>query len=149
MSELSIEEIKQYLPHRYPFLLVDRVLEYKSKDYLYAIKNITFNEPCFTGHFPEQSIYPGVLITEGMAQASALLGTLSMEHQVQNGMSYYLVGVDKARFRKPTTPGDQLRFEIEFISVRRNMWKFAAKVKVDDALAAEAELLTTIVEEKI
>lgn len=148
MSELSIEQIKQYLPHRYPFLLVDRVLDYKSKQYLHGIKNITFNEPCFTGHFPEQSIFPGVLITEAMAQASALLGALSMERQAEHGMSYYLVGIDKARFRRPTIPGDQLRFEIEFISVRRNMWKFSAKAKVDDVLAAEAELLTTIVEDK-
>lgn len=144
MPTLSCEEIKNHLPHRYPFLLVDRVVDYKEHDYLIALKNITVNEPCFTGHFPEESIYPGVLITETMAQAAALLGEVSMVEKPGEDALYFLVGIDKVRFKKPVVPGDQLIVEVKFIKVKRNIWCFKTVAKVDDKVVASGELLTTI-----
>jgi len=144
---IDIEEIKKILPHRYPFLLIDRVIEVKQGECIKAIKNITYNEPCFQGHFPSKSIMPGVLIIEAFAQATALLGAYGLD-EVRNSENelYYLVSVDKARFRKPATPGDQLIINVKFLSVKRGMWKFNASACVDSEEVASAELLTTIME---
>ena len=144
---IDIEEIKKILPHRYPFLLIDRVIEVKQGECIKAIKNITYNEPCFQGHFPSKSVMPGVLIIEAFAQATALLGAYGLD-EVRNSENelYYLVSVDKARFRKPAGPGDQLIINVKFLSVKRGMWKFNASACVDSEEVASAELLTTITE---
>jgi len=144
MNTLDIQEIKEILPHRYPFLLVDKVLAYEPRDFLTAIKNVTYNEPCFQGHFPEMTIFPGVLIIEAMAQAAALLGFISMDQKPQAGSVYYLVGVDKARFKKTVHPGDQIALDIKFIKLRKNIWRFSATASVDDQIVASAQLLTTV-----
>ena len=144
MNTLDIQKIKEFLPHRYPFLLVDKVLAYEPGESLTAIKNVTFNEPCFQGHFPERSIFPGVLIIEAMAQAAALLGCVTMEERPEDGSIYYLVGVDKARFKKTVHPGDQITLSIKFIKLRKNIWRFSARAMVDEKLVASAEILTTV-----
>jgi len=141
---LNINQIKNILPHRYPFLLIDRVLEYEKMDYLTAIKNVTMNEPFFQGHFPDKPIMPGVLIVEAMAQAAAILGELSMNEISPAGALYYLVGVDKVRFRKIVEPGDQIHIAVKFLTVRRNIWKFSTNASVDDTIVASADLLTTV-----
>jgi 3-hydroxyacyl-[acyl-carrier-protein] dehydratase len=146
MTILNINQIKKVLPHRYPFLLVDRVIEFESGVYLKAIKNVTVNEPFFQGHFPQQPIMPGVLIIEAMAQATALYGELAIKGGMADDILYYLVGVDKARFRKTVGPGDQLVLQVDFNTVRRNIWKFTTTAKVDEKLVASAELMTTIAE---
>ena len=144
---IDIEEIKKILPHRYPFLLIDRVIEVKQGDYIKALKNITYNEPFFHGHFPNKSVMPGVLIIEAFAQATALLGAYGFnEVRDSDNELYYLLGVDKARFRKPAGPGDQIIIEVKFITVKRGIWKFEANAYVDSDEVASAELLTTIME---
>ena len=143
MTTLNSEQIKKLLPHRYPFLLVDKVLDYQAGESLRAIKNVAVNEPFFLGHFPGKSVMPGVLIVEAMAQAAAILGILSGAEPPPEETLYYLVGVDKARFRKPAVPGDQLLMEVKFVAVRRNIWKFSATTRVDGRLIASTELLTT------
>lgn len=146
MPTLNSDEIKKLLPHRYPFLLIDRVIDYEINKSLVAIKNVTINEPFFLGHFPDKPIMPGVLIVEAMAQSSATLGGLSMKGKPAEGALYYLVGVDKARFRQTVVPGDQVVIHVDFLTVRRNIWKFSATAKVDDKIVAEANFLTTVVE---
>ncbi len=146
MSILNINQIKKILPHRYPFLLVDKVIDFKTGEYLVAIKNVTVNEPFFEGHFPKQPIMPGVLIVEAMAQATALYGELAVKDGMDDDILYYLVGVDKARFRQTVGPGDQLELQVNFETVRRNIWKFATTAKVDGKIVASANLLTTIAE---
>lgn len=144
---IDIEKIKDILPHRYPFLLVDRVLEVEKGNYIKAIKNITINEPFFQGHFPSKSIMPGVLIIEALAQAAGLLGALGFEEgDVSEDSLFYLVGVDKVRFRKPVGPGDQLILDVKFIALKRNIWKFHASAYVDSHLVTSAEILTTVME---
>ena len=144
MNTLDIQKIKEFLPHRYPFLLVDRVLDYKPNEFITAIKNVTYNEPCFQGHFPENPIFPGVLIIEAMAQTAALLGCVSMEDEPDVEAIYYLVGVDRARFKKTVHPGDQIMLNARFIKLRKNIWRFSATATVDDNLVASADLLTTV-----
>ena len=146
MDKIDINLIKNYLPHRYPFLLIDRIINYEKDKCLTALKNVTFNEPFFLGHFPQKPIMPGVLIVEAMAQSSAILGKLSMEQQPEEGSLYYLVGIDKARFRQIVVPGDQLLLKVDFLTVRRNIWKFSATASVEDKTVASAEFLTTVVE---
>ncbi len=146
MNTLDIHEIKQLLPHRYPFLLVDRVSSYEPGDSLTAIKNVSYNEPCFQGHFPEKPIFPGVLVIEAMAQAAALLGCVSMNEKPDDRSIYYLVGVDKARFKNIVEPGDQIIFNVKFIKLRKNIWRFAVTATVDEKVVASAELLTTVVD---
>ena len=146
MSILNINQIKKILPHRYPFLLVDKVIDFKTGEYLVAIKNVTINEPFFEGHFPQQPIMPGVLIIEAMAQATALYGELAVKDGMDDDILYYLVGVDKARFRQTVGPGDQLELQVNFETVRRNIWKFATTAKVDGKIVASANLMTTIAE---
>ncbi len=144
MKTLDIQKIKELLPHRYPFLLIDKVLDYEEGEFLTAIKNVTYNEPCFQGHFPEWSVFPGVLIIEAMAQAAAILGCFSMEKKPEPGSIYYLVGVDKARFKKTVHPGDKITLDIKFIKVRKGIWRFSATATVDDKIVSTAELLTTV-----
>ena len=144
MNTLDIQKIRELLPHRYPFLMVDKVLAYEPGEFLTAIKNVTFNEPCFQGHFPEKPIFPGVLIIEAMAQAAALLGCVTMDERPKDGSIYYLVGVDKARFKKTVHPGDLISLNIKFIKLRKGIWRFSARAMVDEKLVASAELLTTV-----
>lgn len=141
-GELNIREIMERLPHRYPFLLVDRVLSYEAGVTLTAIKNVTFDEPCFTGHFPGQPIFPGVLIIETMAQATGLLGALTMGGTFDADSLYLLVGVDKVRFRRPVTPGDQLRIVVDLINRKRGIWKFAARADVDGDTVCTGEIMS-------
>lgn len=144
---IDVEKIKTILPHRYPFLLIDRVLEVEQGKSIKALKNVTVNEPFFQGHFPNKSIMPGVLIVEAFAQAAALLGALGFdENRTSEDELYYLVGVDKTRFRKPVEPGDQLILDVEFLTVKRNIWKFHASATVDSKLVASSDLLTTLME---
>jgi 3-hydroxyacyl-[acyl-carrier-protein] dehydratase len=138
---LDIQAIKEYLPHRYPFLLVDRVLEVEPHKRLLAIKNVTYNEPFFTGHFPAQPIMPGVLIIEALAQATGLLAGASVEGLMGKGRTYYLVGLDKVRFKRPVVPGDQLRLEATYIRHKRNIWAFACRAEVEGDLVASAEIM--------
>ena len=146
MAEIDINEIKNYLPHRYPFLLLDKVLDYVPGESITALKNVTVNEPFFHGHFPQEPLMPGVLIIEAMAQAAAILGVISgaESREALGDVLYYLVGVDKARFRKTVLPGDQLIIEVKFNTVKRNIWKFSATAKVDGKLVASTDLLTTV-----
>ena len=144
MSEMNIEQIKEYLPHRFPFLLIDRVVSFEKDQRIVAIKNVTVNEPFFPGHFPHLHVMPGVLIVEAMAQAAAVLSLRSLGHKNDGKWVYYFVGIDGARFKKPVTPGDQLRIEVEAGAQKRGMAKFIAVAKVDDQVAAEAELLCAL-----
>ncbi len=149
MITLDINQIKNYLPHRYPFLLLDKVVDIVPGQTITAVKNVTVNEPFFLGHFPQQPLMPGVLIIEAMAQAAAILGVISgAEARTEDldGVLYYLVGIDKARFRKTVGPGDQLIIEVRFITMRRNIWRFSATATVDGKLVANTELLTTVSE---
>ncbi len=143
MNSLDIDAIKACLPHRYPFLLVDKVLSYEVNQSLTAVKNVTANEPYFQGHFPNKPVMPGVLIIEAMAQATGLLGCLSTDNNGLDGSLYYLVAVDKARFRRPVEPGDQLIITVEFEKVRRGIWCFDVTAKVEGELVAAANLMTT------
>jgi 3-hydroxyacyl-[acyl-carrier-protein] dehydratase len=144
VSAMTTEEIKQYLPHRYPFLLLDRVLEWQKDERLVAVKNVTVNEPFFQGHFPHYPVMPGVLIVEAMAQASALLSLVSMGFKNDQKTVYYFVGIDGARFKRPVVPGDVLRIEVKLLRSARGMAKFATEARVDGQLASEAELLCAL-----
>ncbi len=147
MTELDINQIRNYLPHRYPFLLLDRIIDYVPGESIKALKNVTVNEPFFPGHFSQQPLMPGVLIIEAMAQAAAILGVISgaeaRKDELDN-LLYYLVGIDKARFRNTVGPGDQLLIEVRFITVRRDIWKFTGTASVEGKVVANANLLTTV-----
>jgi 3-hydroxyacyl-[acyl-carrier-protein] dehydratase len=134
----DINEIKKILPHRYPFLLVDRVLEIVAKQKIVALKNVTVNEEFFNGHFPEKPVMPGVLIIESMAQAAGILMLSQKEHQ---GKIPYFTGIDNAKFRKTIAPGDQIILEVEVLRLRGNVGRVKAYAKVDGQIAAEAELM--------
>lgn len=142
---MDIKEIMKHLPHRYPFLLIDRVISCEPFKKIEAIKNVTFNEPHFTGHFPEMPVMPGVLQIETMAQAAGLLAVISLGGINQNT---YLLGVDKAKFRKVVVPGDQLKITAEVVQQRGKIWRFTAQAHVGDTLVSEAEIsaMTTDVE---
>ncbi|MBT4123607.1 MAG: 3-hydroxyacyl-ACP dehydratase FabZ [Candidatus Ruthia sp.] len=141
--EMNIQDVKNYLPHRYPFLLIDRVLEIEIGKSLVAIKNVTFNEPQFTGHFPEQPIMPGVMIVEALAQATGILAFKSEVGKPIDGQIYMLVGIDKVRFKRVVEPGDQLRLEVEVMTVKRGIWKFKCRALVDEKVVTTAELMCT------
>ena len=143
---MDVNQIKEILPHRYPFLLIDRVLEIVPGQRIRAIKNVSANEPFFPGHFPQKPLMPGVLIIEALAQAAAILGEMSVDENHQEGVLYYLVGIDNARFRRPVGPGDQLLLEVVFQTVRRNIWKFSGTASVGDVVVASTDLLTTVSE---
>mgnify|MGYP003457025765 CR=1 FL=1 len=144
METLDINAIRATLPHRYPMLLVDRVLELEPGVRIKAIKNVTINEPFFPGHFPHYPVMPGVLIIEAMAQAAAILSFKTLDQKSDANTVYYFVGIDGARFKKPVCPGDQLRLEVSITFFKRSIWKFAAKALVDGQIAAEAELMCTM-----
>jgi len=139
-ATLDILQIRELLPHRYPFLLVDRVLECIPQEKLRAIKNVSINEPFFQGHFPDQPVMPGVLIMEALAQTTALLTSQSDEACVK-GTVYYLAGIDKARFKKQVVPGDQLSLEAVLTNRKRNIWTFDCRAEVDGVLAARAQIM--------
>ena len=140
MKPIDLNEIKALLPHRYPMLLVDKVLDHEPRKYLHAIKNVTINEPVFTGHFPDLAIFPGVLILEAMAQATGILGFKSTQGRDDNEM-YLFASIDKARFKKPVLPGDTMHLHVEFIKERRGMWKFYGEAKVDGKVVCSADLM--------
>ena len=144
MSEMTIEEIKEYLPHRFPFLLIDRVLSLEEGKRIVALKNVSVNEPFFPGHFPHYAVMPGVLIVEAMAQAAAILSLKTIGHKNDGKWVYYFVGIDGARFKRPVVPGDQLVIEVDAGRSSRSIAKFTAVAKVGDAIAAEAELLCAL-----
>ena len=133
---MYIEEIREYLPHRYPFLLVDRVVELDKGQSIVAYKNITVNEEFFNGHFPGTPVMPGVLIIEAMAQAAGILGFKTMDKKPSDGSMYYFVGCEKMRFKRPVVPGDQLRLEASIVAEKRGIWKFACKASVDGELVS-------------
>ena len=138
---MNIEEIRKYLPHRYPFLLVDRVIEIELDKYIKAYKNITNNEPYFIGHFPEKSVVPGVLILEAMAQASGILGFKTMNKTPDEGSIYVIAGVDKARFRQRVLPGDKVDIFSKVLGSTRGIWKFECFAEVNGKLVCSANIL--------
>jgi len=144
---IGIREIMSMLPHAYPFLLVDRVVEIEAGKRIAGIKNVTYNEPFFQGHFPRRPIMPGVLIVEAMAQTAGVLVFKSMP-DADHKKPVYFLGLDKVRFRKPVIPGDQVRFELEVTRHRQAIWGFKGKAFVDGKLVAEADLLAMLGEEK-
>jgi 3-hydroxyacyl-[acyl-carrier-protein] dehydratase len=145
-SSMNIAEIMKYLPHRYPFLLVDRVLELVPNERIVAIKNISMNEPQFPGHFPNHPVMPGVLMIEALAQTAGLLAFKSGGAEISPNTVVYFVGIDGARFKRPVVPGDQLRMEANVLRVTRGIWKFAVKGTVEGQTACEAELMCTLKE---
>jgi 3-hydroxyacyl-[acyl-carrier-protein] dehydratase len=141
--EMNINEVKNFLPHRYPFLLIDRVLNFTVGENLTAIKNVSFNEPYFSGHFPDQPIMPGVLIIEALAQATGILAFKSEVGQPVTGQIYMLVGVDKVRFKRTVEPGDQLKLYVEVMTVKRGIWKFDCRATVEEQLVTSAKIICT------
>jgi 3-hydroxyacyl-[acyl-carrier-protein] dehydratase len=139
---MNIHEILKLLPHRYPFLMIDRVLEVEPGARVVALKNVSVNEPCFQGHFPTVPIFPGVLIVEAVAQAAGVLTITT--HPEMGQKVVYLAALDGFRFRKPVLPGDQLRITVEKLAEKRAIWKFAARVEVDGKLVAEGEVMATV-----
>jgi len=141
---MDIHRILELLPHRYPFLLVDRVLSIVPNERIVALKNVTINEPYFTGHFPHRPVMPGVLMLEALAQTAALLTFESQGTQIDDKSVYYFVGIDKARFKRPVEPGDQLILEASFQRVKSGIYKYDVLAKVGDEVAAQAELMCTM-----
>lgn len=140
---MDINAIKNTLPHRYPFLLVDRVLDFEAGKSLVGIKNVTVNEPFFQGHFPEKPVMPGVLILEALAQATGLLAFNSESRGAERDSLYYLVGIDNARFKQPVEPGDQLRLAVTVTKRKRGIWVFDTAATVDGHTAASAVIMCT------
>ena len=143
MSAMDIHEILQHLPHRFPFLLVDRVITCVPGEHIHAYKNVTINEPFFTGHFPHHPVMPGVLIMEALAQAAGILSFKTMGEMPSDDSVFYFVGIDGARFKKPVMPGDQLHLHVKIERQMRGIWKYKAQAKVDDQIVAEADLMCT------
>ena len=144
LKTLDINQIKEYLPHRYPLLLVDRVLDVELGKRIVAIKNVTINEEFFNGHFPHKPVMPGVLMIEAMAQTAAILSFMTMGVKPDENSVVYFVGIDNARFKRPVEPGDQLRMEVEIVLVSRGIWKYKAVASVDGKVAVEGDLMCTI-----
>jgi 3-hydroxyacyl-[acyl-carrier-protein] dehydratase len=138
---MDVNEIREYLPHRYPFLLVDRVVELNLGESIVGYKNLSVNEPFFNGHFPQQPVFPGVLLLEAMAQVSGILGFKTMDKKPADGSIYYFVGADKLRFKRPAVPGDRLMLRSKVLSDRRGIWKFEVSADVDGLLCASATIL--------
>lgn len=141
---MNIEDVMRYLPHRYPFLLVDRVVELEPGKHIVAIKNVSINEPFFPGHFPGVPVMPGVLILEALAQAAGLLSFKTKNYAPEEIGIIYFAGIDNARFKKPVKPGDQLVLKAEIVREVRGIWKYTARAEVDGAVVAEAELMATL-----
>jgi 3-hydroxyacyl-[acyl-carrier-protein] dehydratase len=144
MNTLDINQIKEYLPHRYPMLLVDRVLDWELGKSITAIKNVTINEEFFNGHFPHKPVMPGVLMIEALAQTAALLSFLTMGKKPDENSVVYFIGIDDARFKRPVEPGDQIRMDVEILRCTRGIWKYKARASVDGQTAVEAELMCTM-----
>jgi 3-hydroxyacyl-[acyl-carrier-protein] dehydratase len=138
---LDVKEIFDYLPHRYPFLLVDRVTEFESGVSLKAYKNVTYNEPQFTGHFPDNPIMPGVMIIEAMAQCTGILAFKSQGVKPDGQSMYYLAAVDNCRFRKPAVPGDKLEFEVKALTNKKGIWKFQCETRVEGKVIAACDMM--------
>lgn len=138
---MDVNEIREYLPHRYPFLLIDRVTEMEMGSYIVGYKNVTVNEPFFDGHFPNNPVMPGVLIIEAMAQAAGVLGFKTMNKKPADGSIYMFVGADEVRFKRPVIPGDQLVLRAEVVTSKRGIWKFKVSSTVDGQLVADASIL--------
>ncbi len=141
MNSMDIYEVMKHLPHRYPFLLIDRVVDYKVGESLTAIKNVTVNEPFFPGHFPHRPVFPGVLMLEALAQATGILSFKTMEDLPTEDSLYYFAGIDNARFKKPVEPGDQLVMTVKLLKRKRNLWRFEAKAEVDGKVVCSADLM--------
>lgn len=139
---MDIHEILKFLPHRYPFLLIDRVLEMTMGESLVALKNVTMNEAFFTGHFPNRPVMPGVLILEAMAQAGGVLAYKSTNTTPADGVLYYFAGIDNARFRRVVEPGDQLRLEVKVLRAKREVWKLTGSAYIGEELACSADFLS-------
>jgi 3-hydroxyacyl-[acyl-carrier-protein] dehydratase len=144
MSSMDIHEILNYLPHRYPFLLVDRVISLEESKEITAVKNVTINEPFFPGHFSYYPVMPGVLVVEALAQAAAILSFKTMNSKPSDDSVYYFAGIDNVRFKRPVSPGDQLILKVKIDRIMRGIWKYNAQALVDDVVAAEADLLCTL-----
>lgn len=142
MTEVDINTILRSLPHRYPFLMIDRVLDYKPFEYLKAIKNVTINEPFFTGHFPGNPIMPGVLMLEALAQASAMLSNLSRTPDEGHEFIYFFAGIDNAKFKQVVVPGDQLHLHVSLSTKKGDFWRMHGDVTVDNKLACTADLMS-------
>ena len=138
---MDVNEIREYLPHRYPFLLVDRVVELNLGESIVAYKNLSINEPYFDGHFPEKPIFPGVLLVEAMAQAAGILGFKSVGKTPADGSMYMLVGADNVRFKRPCVPGDQVMLRARILGDKRGIWKFEVSSDVDGKLCGSATIL--------
>ncbi|MBL8496625.1 3-hydroxyacyl-[acyl-carrier-protein] dehydratase FabZ [Nitrosomonas sp. JL21] len=143
MSTMNIHEILKYIPHRYPILLVDRVLSFEPGKEIVALKNVSINEPFFSGHFPHHPVMPGVLIVEALAQAAAILTIKSEDTGPKEDSVYYFVGIDGVRFKKPVMPGDQLILKVAIERQIKGLWKYSARAEVDDQLVTEAQLMCT------
>ena len=143
-TQMEIQEILEYLPHRYPFLLVDRVLSVDPGKEIVALKNVTINEPFFPGHYPHHPVMPGVLIIEAMAQVAAILTFKSQDSKPSKNTLYYFVGIDGARFKRPVVPGDQLILKVAYKRNMRGLWKFDAVAEVEGQVAAQAEIMCTM-----
>jgi len=144
VNGMDIHEILEHLPHRYPILLVDRVLDVVPGERIVALKNVSVNEPFFPGHYPHHPVMPGVLIVEALAQAAAILSFKTLGGKPDDKSVYYFVGIDGARFKRPVSPGDQLILEVSIQANKRGLWKFAGLAKVEEQIAAEAELMCTV-----
>ena len=143
MNSMDIHEVLRHLPHRYPFVMIDRVLDCKLDESLTAIKNVSINEPFFPGHFPHHPVMPGVLILEAMAQACAILSMRTLDKLPNDDSVYYFLGIDNARFKRPVSAGDQLKIEVKLKRKMRGIWLFDTSASVDGEIAATAELMCT------
>ncbi|MES2237654.1 MAG: 3-hydroxyacyl-ACP dehydratase FabZ [Pseudomonadota bacterium] len=141
---MDIHQVLNYLPHRYPFLLIDRVLEVISGERISALKNVSINEPFFPGHYPHHPVMPGVLVIEAMAQAAAILSFKTLGQLPDDNSVYYFVGIDNARFKKPVSPGDQLLIDVKLLLNKRGIWKYSAIARVDGTTVAEADLICSV-----
>jgi len=143
-SAMDIHEVLKYLPHRYPFLLIDRVLEVVPDQRITALKNVSINEPFFPGHYPHHPVMPGVLVIEAMAQAAAILSFKTLRQLPDDEAIYYFVGIDNARFKKPVSAGDQLRLDVELTLNKRGIWKYTGVARVGATVVAEADLICSV-----
>ncbi len=140
-TSMDIHEILDHLPHRYPFVLIDRVLSMELGKEITAIKNVTINEPFFPGHFPHHPVMPGVLIVEAMAQAAAVLSFKTMNAKPSDDSVYYFAGIDQARFKKPVSPGDQIVLNVKIDRILKGIWKYSGVARVDGVIVAEAQMM--------